>query len=28
VFLCWRLDEPDVAWYHETDVGYSSRKPL
>ena len=28
VFLCWRVDEPDVAWYHDTDVGYGSRKPL
>ena len=28
VLLCWRLGEDDVAFYHEADVGYSSRKPL
>jgi len=28
VLLCWRLGEDDVAWYHEADVGYGSRKPL
>jgi hypothetical protein len=28
VFLCWRLGEDDVAWYHEQQAGFSSRKPL
>ncbi len=28
VLLCWRSDEGDINWYHGTDHGYSSRKPL
>jgi len=28
VFLCWRLGEDEVRWYHETQSGYSARKPL
>jgi hypothetical protein len=28
VFLCWRLGEGEVAWYHEQHAGFSSRKPL
>lgn len=28
VFLCWRLGEEEVAWYHEQHSGYASRKPL
>ncbi|MEO8424435.1 MAG: DUF2203 domain-containing protein [Actinomycetota bacterium] len=28
VFLCWRLGEDQVAWYHEQHAGFSSRKPL
>ncbi len=28
VFLCWRLGEDVVRWYHETQSGYSARKPL
>lgn len=28
VFLCWRLGEDDVAWYHEAQGGFSNRKPL
>lgn len=28
VFLCWRLGEDEVAWYHEQHAGFSSRKPL
>jgi hypothetical protein len=28
VFLCWRLDEEHVAWFHETDTGFSGREPL
>lgn len=28
VFLCWRLGETDVSWFHEVDSGYSGRQPL
>jgi hypothetical protein len=28
VFLCWRSDEKDLAWYHSTEEGYSGRRPL
>jgi hypothetical protein len=27
-WLCWRLDDPDLAWWHTTHEGYSSRRPL
>ena len=28
VFLCWRLGEADVAYYHGVHSGFSGRKPL
>lgn len=28
VWLCWRLDEEAVGWWHETDAGFDERKPL
>jgi hypothetical protein len=28
VFLCWRLGEDQVAWYHEEHAGFANRKPL
>jgi hypothetical protein len=28
VFLCWRLGEEDVAWFHEQEAGFSGRRPL
>ena len=28
VFLCWKLGEPQVAHWHETDAGYRGRQPL
>jgi hypothetical protein len=28
VFLCWRLGEDEVAWYHEASAGFGNRKPL
>jgi len=28
VFLCWRLGEGDVAYYHGVHRGFSGRKPL
>jgi len=28
VWLCWRLGEGEIAWWHPTDEGFSGRKPL
>lgn len=28
VYLCWRLGEPSVQYWHEVDAGYSGRRPL
>lgn len=28
VFLCWRMDEDAVAYFHEEHGGFSGRKPL
>jgi hypothetical protein len=28
VFLCWRLGEEAVSWFHEVDSGYVTRQPL
>ena len=28
VFLCWRSDETELAWYHTIDEGYQGRRPL
>ncbi|MGE5227175.1 MAG: DUF2203 domain-containing protein [Planctomycetaceae bacterium] len=28
VFLCWRLDEESVAYFHEERGGFSGRQPL
>ncbi len=28
VLLCWRMDEPTVAFWHEVDTGFGSRRPL
>jgi hypothetical protein len=28
VFLCWRLGEDHVDWWHEEDSGFLGRKPL
>jgi hypothetical protein len=28
IMLCWRLGEPDVQFWHETDAGYAGRQPL
>jgi hypothetical protein len=28
VWLCWRLGEQDIAWWHEYDSGFASRQPL
>jgi hypothetical protein len=28
IWLCWRLGEDDVAWWHELDTGLAGRRPL
>jgi hypothetical protein len=28
IWLCWRLGEGDVGWWHETNAGFDSRQPL
>jgi len=28
VFLCWRSDESELAWYHRIEDGFQGRKPL
>jgi len=28
IFLCWRLGEPEVAFWHEIHAGYAGRQPL
>ena len=28
VYLCWKLDEPEVLHWHELDAGYTGRQPL
>lgn len=28
VYLCWKLGEQDVRWWHETSTGYQDRAPL
>jgi hypothetical protein len=28
VCLCWRLGEPEIAFWHEVDEGYKGRKPI
>ena len=28
VFLCWRLGEDRVAWFHDERSGFSNRRPL
>ncbi|MCY0864707.1 MAG: DUF2203 domain-containing protein [Sulfobacillus sp.] len=28
VYLCWRMDEPSVQFYHGLEEGYAGRKPL
>ncbi len=27
-FLCWRLGEPELAWWHLPEEGFPGRKPL
>ena len=28
VYLCWRLDEDRVEWWHAPDAGFAGRRPL
>lgn len=28
VYLCWKLGEPDIRWWHELDAGFTGRRPL
>jgi len=28
VFLCWKLDEPQIQFWHELDAGFPGRQPL
>jgi hypothetical protein len=28
VFLCWRLGEPEVLYWHDLDAGFAGRRPL
>jgi hypothetical protein len=28
VYLCWKLGEPDVRWWHDLDGGFAGRQPL
>jgi hypothetical protein len=28
IFLCWRLGEDRVGWFHDEQAGFSGRKPL
>lgn len=27
-WLCWRLSDPDLGWWHTTSEGFGSRRPL
>lgn len=28
VFLCWKLGEASIEWWHDLDAGYAGRRPL
>ena len=28
VYLCWRLGEERIAWWHDIDAGFAGRQPL
>jgi hypothetical protein len=28
VYLCWKLGENDIRWWHEVNTGYQDRQPL
>ena len=28
IYLCWKFDEPEVAYWHELDAGFAGRQPI
>jgi hypothetical protein len=28
VFLCWKLGEPRIEWWHQVDAGFMGRQPI
>ena len=28
VYLCWKMDEDDLGWWHEVEEGFSGRQPI
>jgi len=28
IYLCWKLGEDTIAWWHELDTGFGARRPL
>lgn len=28
VYLCWKLDEDEIGWWHEIEAGFAGRQPL
>jgi hypothetical protein len=28
IWLCWRFGEPEIAFWHEYDTGFSGRRPI
>ncbi|NIP83191.1 MAG: DUF2203 family protein [Gemmatimonadetes bacterium] len=28
VFLCWKLGEPEIAYWHQVDAGFAGRQPI
>ncbi len=28
VYLCWKLDEPEIRYWHDLEAGFSGRQPL
>ena len=28
VYLCWKLGEDDVSWWHEIETGFAGRRPI
>ena len=28
VFLCWKLGEPEIGWWHQLDAGFMGRQPI
>jgi hypothetical protein len=28
VYLCWKLDEDEISWWHDLETGFAGRQPL